>query len=37
VIYRLQSDGSLLGRIEGVSHGKEKAVDFPMSRATCDE
>ncbi len=30
VIYRLQSDGSLLGRIEGVSKGKEKAVDFPM-------
>jgi len=25
VIYRLQSDGSLLGRIEGVSKGKEKS------------
>ena len=37
VIYRLQSDGSLLGRIEGVSKGKEKAVDFPMSREQCDE
>lgn len=37
VIYRLQSDGSLLGRIEGVSKGKEKSVDFPMSRARCDE
>jgi len=37
VIYRLQSDGSLLGRIEGVSKGKEKAVDFPMSRERCDE
>ncbi len=37
VIYRLQDDGSLLGRIEGVSKGKEKAVDFPMNRARCDE
>ena len=37
VIYRLQSDGSLLGRIEGVSRGKETAVDFPMSRERCDE
>jgi Domain of unknown function (DUF6265) len=37
VIYRLQSDGSLLGRIEGVSKGKEKAVDFQMSRARCEE
>ena len=37
VIYRLQGDGSLLGRIEGVSKGKEKAVDFPMTRARCDE
>jgi hypothetical protein len=37
VIYRLQGDGSLLGRIEGVSQGKEKAVDFPMTRARCDD
>jgi hypothetical protein len=37
VIYRLQGDGSLLGRIEGVSEGKEKAVDFPMNRERCDE
>lgn len=37
VIYRLQDDGSLLGRIEGVSKGKEKAVDFPMNRVRCDE
>ena len=29
VIYRLQSDGSLLGRIEGVSKGKEKVRRFP--------
>lgn len=37
VIYRLQGEGSLLGRIEGVSKGKEKSVDFPMTRARCDE
>ena len=37
VIYRLQGDDALLGRIEGVSQGKEKSVDFPMSRARCDE
>jgi hypothetical protein len=37
VIYRLQGDGSLLGRIEGVSKGKERAVDFPMMRVRCDE
>jgi hypothetical protein len=37
VIYRLQSEGSLLGRIEGVSKGKEKSVDFPMTRARCDD
>jgi len=37
VIYRRQGDGSLLGRIEGVSKGKEKSVDFPMTRARCDE
>jgi hypothetical protein len=37
VIYRLQGDGSLLGRIEGMSKGKEKSVDFPMTRARCDE
>ena len=37
VIYRRQDDNSLLGRIEGVSTGKEKSVDFPMMRVRCDE
>jgi hypothetical protein len=37
VIYRLQGDGALLGRIEGVSKGKEKSVDFPMTRVRCDD
>jgi len=37
VIYRLKGDGSLLGRIEGMSKGKEKAVEFPMQRIRCDQ
>jgi hypothetical protein len=37
VIYRRPSDGSLLGRIEGISKGKERSVDFPMTRARCEE
>ena len=37
VIYRLQGDGSLLGRIEGGSKGKEKSVDFPMTRTRCED
>ena len=36
IIYRLQSDGSLFARIEGVSKGKERGVDFPMKRAKCE-
>lgn len=35
VIYRREGD-SLLGRIEGVSKGKEKAIDFPLKRTSCD-
>ena len=36
IIYR--RDGDLLtGRIEGVSKGKERAVDFPLKRIACDE
>lgn len=36
IIYRLESDGSLTGRIEGVNKGKELAFDYPMKRAKCD-
>ena len=36
VIYRLQSDGSLFARIEGLSKGKERGIDYPMTRARCD-
>ena len=35
IIYRREDD-SLTGRIEGVSKGKERAVDFPMKRVSCD-
>ncbi len=35
VIYRLQEDGSLVGRIEGEEQGKAKGVDFPMRRVAC--
>ncbi|MFZ6644717.1 DUF6265 family protein [Undibacterium sp. TJN25] len=35
VIYQLKEDGSLLGRIEGLSDGRERAVDFPMQRKSC--
>ncbi len=36
VIYRLLSQEQLLGRIEGVHNGKERGVDFPMRRISCD-
>lgn len=36
VIYRLEKDGSLFARIEGVSRGKQRGVNFPMKRAKCD-
>jgi hypothetical protein len=35
IIYRLLDDDSLLARIEGVVNGRERAVDFPMTRADC--
>jgi hypothetical protein len=36
VIYRLQSDGSLFARIEGVSKGQPRGFDYPLKRARCD-
>ena len=36
IVYRLQDDGALLGRIEGLSNGQPKAVDFPMRKTPCD-
>ena len=35
VIYQLL-DGNLIGRIEGKRNGKERAFDFPMTRAKCE-
>jgi len=35
IIYRLLSDGDLLGRIEGTIDGEERAVDFPMKSTEC--
>ena len=36
IIYRLLSDGSLLGRIEGVDNGTPRTADFPMTRTECN-
>lgn len=36
VIYRLKDGSSLHARIEGHRDGKARAVDFPMSRISCD-
>jgi hypothetical protein len=36
IIYRLENDGSLHARIEGMSKGQLKGIDFPMKRAKCE-
>lgn len=36
VIYRRDSSGGLVGRIEGKLNGKDRAVDLPMKKAKCD-
>ena len=36
VIYRLQADGTLKPRIEGLRNGVERGNDCPMHRASCD-
>jgi hypothetical protein len=35
IIYRLEANGSLHARVEGVSNGQLKGVDFPMKRVNC--
>jgi hypothetical protein len=35
IIYRLQSEEDLLGRIEGTINGVERAVEFPMTKTEC--
>lgn len=37
VIYQLNADGSLLGRIEGKVKDQEKGVDFPMQKIACSK
>ena len=36
ILYRLVEPGRLLGRIEGMSKGEQRTVDFPMTRETCE-
>jgi hypothetical protein len=36
IIYRTTGQGALLGRIEGIEKGKERAFDYPMQRAPCN-
>jgi hypothetical protein len=36
VIYRLESSGRLIGRIEGNRGGTLRGVDFPMRRVSCE-
>jgi hypothetical protein len=35
IIYLLDNEGNLLGRIEGILDGMEQAADFPMTRSKC--
>ncbi len=35
VIYQLNADGSLLGRIEGMINDQLKGIDFPMKKIVC--
>lgn len=36
IIYRLQTDGSLVARIEGKSKGVERGIDFPLKKTACE-
>ena len=36
VMYRLQADGKLLARIEGLKKGILRGIDFPMRRVNCE-
>ena len=35
VIYELVAPDQLTGRIEGIENGRERGIDFPMTRASC--
>ena len=36
IIYRLEPDGSLFARIEGMSNGKARGFDYPIKRGQCN-
>ena len=36
VAYKLEADGRLAARIEGMRNGSLRVIDFPMSRVSCD-
>lgn len=36
VIYLLEDNNRLIGRIEGVIDGDQRSIDFPMTRIACD-
>lgn len=36
ITYRLLSEGSLLGRIEGIDQGTPRTAEFPMTRSKCE-
>ena len=35
IIYRLNADGNIAARIEGMSNGKTRGVDYPLRRVSC--
>ncbi len=37
ILYRLVAPDHLLGRIEGISKGEFRAIDFPMTRKSCGD
>lgn len=37
IMYRLPEPDRLVGRIEGISKGESRAIDFPMTRKTCGD
>lgn len=36
VAYKLEADGKLAARIEGMRNGSLRVIDFPMGRVSCD-
>ena len=36
ILYRLNPNGSLLARIEGVDKGRQRSEDYPMRRVRCE-